>query len=567
MLQKETEKSLTWLLAIGTVFVTCLVWTGNVTDPVNAPKLLAIGSLAFGVLGALFRVGPHQIWLNSKFLFLTVSVFVFFIVTSTIFSNAPVVQSLYGVYGRNTGALTYFSLSILALGASLLSNRDSHLLVIRAMVVAGILNVIYCFWVLSFGDPIPWNNTYKNILGLLGNPDFISAFLGMIVAASLGFVLFPKSELKPRIAYSTLIFLSAFLIYKSHSIQGIFVALAGSSAVLFFFVRDKFKSYAIHLAYLVLVLLGAAFAIAGMLQHGPFSFIYKKSVSLRGSYWKAGLNMGNSHPLTGVGLDSYGDWYRSARPPIALIDTPGPTVLSNVSHNIVIDLFASGGYPLLLSYIAILILGIAAIVKLVKMHKKYDLVTVVLSAAWLGYQAQSIVSINQIGLAIWGWILTGLLIGYARISSLQIGLDKVETPKKSTPKRNANSQIISPQLVIGVGLVVGAIVSVPPMSSDARWFNASQSRDLVTFKSALVESYLNPLNSTRFVNAAATLQNSNFLPDAHEFALKGIEFNPDYFESYLVLYGLPNSTDAEKKMAMANMKRLDPKNPDVLHYK
>ena len=239
MLHKETEKSLTWLLAIGTVLVTCLVWTGNVTDPVNAPKLFAIGSLAFGVLGALIKTGPGQIWLNSKILFLTVSVFLFFIVTSTIFSNAPIVQSLYGVYGRNTGALTYFSLALLALGASLLSNRDSYLRVIRAMLVAGIINVTYCLWVLSFGDPIPWSNTYKNILGLLGNPDFISAFLGMIIAAGLGFILLPKSELKPRIAYSTLILLSAFLIYKSHSIQGIFVALAGSSAVLFFFVRDK----------------------------------------------------------------------------------------------------------------------------------------------------------------------------------------------------------------------------------------------------------------------------------------------------------------------------------------
>jgi hypothetical protein len=177
------------------------------------------------------------------------------------------------------------------------------------------------------------------------------------------------------------------------------------------------------------------------------------------------------------------------------------------------------------------------------------------------------VSINQIGLAIWGWVLTGLLIGYVRISALQLGLEKVEIAKKSTPRRNANSQIISPQLVIGVGLVVGAIISVPPMAADARWFSASQSRDLVTFKSALVGNYLNPLNSTRFVNAAAILQNSNFLPDAHEFALKGIKFNSDYFESYLVLYGLPNATDAEKKMAMANMKRLDPKNPDVLHYK
>ena len=567
MLKKDSEKSLSWLLAIGTVAVTCFVYTGNVTDPVNAPKLFLLGALAFGVLGILVKVRISQLWVHSKLFIASIICFIFSLISSTIFSHSPLVQNLYGAYGRNTGVLTYFSLATLAVGASLFAQRESFIVMIRALFIAGILNIVYCFWVLSFGDPIPWSNTYKNILGLLGNPDFISAFLGITISAGLGFLLLPKSDLKSRIGYMALILCSAFLVYKSHSIQGIFVALAGSATVVFFFVRDKFKSTPIHLSYLAAVFMGAIFVIAGMLQHGPFSFIYKKSVSLRGSYWKAGLNMGNSHPFTGVGLDSYGDWYRSARPPIALIDTPGPTVLSNVSHNVVIDLFASGGYPLLLSYLAILILGLRAIITLVKTNQKYDVVTVVLSAAWLGYQAQSIVSINQIGLAIWGWVLTGLLIGYARISSSKLEISKSEIIRESASKRNSNSQVISPQLVIGVGLVVGALISVPPMSSDSRWFSATQSKDLASFKSALVGSYLNPLNSPRFANAAMVLQNSNFLPDAHEIALKGIKFNPDYFESYLMLYGLPNATDAEKKMAMANMKRLDPKNPDVLHYK
>jgi hypothetical protein len=34
-----------------------------------------------------------------------------------------------------------------------------------------------------------------------------------------------------------------------------------------------------------------------------------------------------------------------------------------------------------------------------------------------------------------------------------------------------------------------------------------------------------------------------------------------------MLYLLPNSSEEEKSMAKANMKRLDPNNPDVLTYK
>jgi hypothetical protein len=32
--------------------------------------------------------------------------------------------------------------------------------------------------------------------------------------------------------------------------------------------------------------------------------------------------------------------------------------------------------------------------------------------AWTCYQVQSLISINQVGLALWGWILTGALIAY-----------------------------------------------------------------------------------------------------------------------------------------------------------
>ena len=55
-------------------------------------------------------------------------------------------------------------------------------------------------------------------------------------------------------------------------------------------------------------------ALMGALQKGPLTkLIYKTSVSLRGEYWQAGWNMAKEFPLTGVGMDSYGDWYRRAR--------------------------------------------------------------------------------------------------------------------------------------------------------------------------------------------------------------------------------------------------------------
>jgi hypothetical protein len=53
------------------------------------------------------------------------------------------------------------------------------------------------------------------------------------------------------------------------------------------------------------------------------------------------------------------------------------------------------------------------------------------------------------------------------------------------------------------------------------------------------------------------------MPQAHDIALRAIKFNPDSFDSWKILYLLPNSTQAEKDLALKNMKRLDPHNPDV----
>lgn len=564
MSTKESEKVLSWVIAAGSAAVTCLVWLGGVTDPVNAPKLFLLGAIGFAVFFIVLKFGLSRLWTNFRAGLILSIFFIIFLFTSTFFSNAPFVQTFYGAYGRNTGVLAYLSLIFIFLGTLILMQPESHKRVVNLFVIAGLVNIFYCFWVLAFGDPFPWENTYKRILGLLGNPNFISSFLGMLTGVLLALMLEPLRSFRYR-AYLMVLFLSSmFLIYKSGSIQGIFVALSGVAVVVFFWIRSRYKAI-LQISYLTLTTVTFIAVVLGMLQKGPFSFIYKKSVSLRGSYWNAGLNMGESHPLTGVGLDTYGDWYRSARPPVALIDTPGATVLTNASHNVPIDLFASGGYPLFLTYLAILALAARAVFNLTRLNKKFDVTAVCLTVAWVGYLAQSLISINQIGLAIWGWVLSGLLISYEKITrdNFAVQVHSSHT-KPMSNKAKSSGQFVSPQLIAGIGVVVGSILAVPPMASDSKWYSATQARDLNTFKESLVSSYLNPLNTSRLANASLILQNSNFLKEAREYALAGIEFNPDYFESYYMLYMLSNSTEQEKEMAMANMKRLDPNNPDVL---
>jgi hypothetical protein len=460
--------------------------------------------------------------------------------------------------------IAYLSLALVAVGALMLRDPKSFSKIIWGLQIAGLVNVIYCTWVLVFGDFLSWSNPYGNILGLFGNPNFISAFLGLFIATLIAQVFGRGISWKYKVGAILISIVAFYEIIKSNSIQGIVVTAGGLAIVLFFAIRAYVKSVAFTYLYLVAVGIVGFLAILGTLQKGPFSFVYKTSVSLRGEYWAAGIKMGMDHPLTGVGMDTYGDWYRRARSLSAATVLPGPSTMSNASHNVVIDFFAYGGWPLLLSYLAMLGLAAVSIVKVLIRTKKYDPTFVAMVAAWTCYEVQSLISINQIGLAVWGWLLTGALIAYEFATRPTANSEAPQSSQTRKIKQQSSAGVISPQLVGGIGALIGVLIAVPPLSADAKWRSAVDSTDSNRVMAALEPGYLNPMNSARLAQAVQLFANNNLLNEARELALRGIEFNPGYFDAWRMIYLLPNSTEQEKAKALEKMKALDPLNPDVV---
>ena len=270
---------------------------------------------------------------------------------------------------------------------------------------------------------------------------------------------------------SVLIFLiTVYEIINSNAIQGRVVVAAGLGIVGFYLVRSKFEGAIAQIGYLVVVAIGGVFALLGALQIGPLTkYIYKTSVSLRGEYWQAGWNMGNERPLTGVGFDTYGDWYRRLRDTQALV-LPGPNTTTNAAHNVPFDVFAFGGWPLFITYLAILSLSLVAIIKVTFRARKYDAIFVTLTTAWICYQLQSIISINQIGLAVWGWLFGGALIAYEIATRPKKDSENNDTLKgKNASGRSIKSKqgetIFSSTLLAGIGAVVGLLIAAPPYLS------------------------------------------------------------------------------------------------------
>lgn len=561
MLNSVIEKTLIKILATGSAFITVFIVVGPVADPVNVSKFLAAGTLSFGIAALLIRGGIKSAWSVNRTFFVAISLFAAFSLVSTVTSAAPFVQNFYGEAGRNTGFLTYFFLGIFALGSASLSSTDGFKKILNAFFIAGIINLAYGLWAWQIGDFMAWTNIYGNLLGTFGNPNFMGAFLGMFGTAILAFAAGPGKSWKLRLTAGLLWMLTFLEIIQTSASQGLVIITGGVALVGFYLLRSLTKDFKLPSVYLIAVSIFGMVAIAGALQKGPLAaYIYKRSVSLRGNYWHTAINIGMDHPFNGVGMDSYGTYFRKYRTVSAATDMPGPSTISNAAHNVILDMFAYGGFPLLISYLSIVTLAGIAILKVTRRIKQYDSIFIALASIWICYQVQSIISINQIGLAIWGWMLSGLMITYERITrNPQVDSIIITKSKKLSKKKNSQP-FVAAGLIASVGMAIGLLVALPPLTADYIYLHAVNSQDLVRLESALTPNYFNLLNIYKLTNAVNILERSNLPDKAIIYARNGVEFSPLEYDVWKTLYMATKSTPAEKAQAKQKMIELDPLN-------
>ncbi len=555
MNQLPVERYVGILASIGAALVTVFLLTGNVSDPVNAPKFFLLGAVATSLFTVTLLQKNDSGFQVLSFTFkLTLYVFVFWSLVATLASESPLTQNIYGIYGRNTGFLTYLFLAFWAFSMSRIRESRTIRQVVWGFTIAGFANIIYCSWVVMFGDFIGWNNPYGAILGTFGNPNFISSFLGMFLTVILSLSL--KKGQPLRWLFVATIPVTIFLLFQANSLQGIVISVVGIWLVSFYWLLTSIKNKIISYLYFSAGFTFGFLALLGIAGYGPMiKFMAQPTVAFREQYWMAAWKLGMDYPFFGVGLDSYGDWYRRARSAEALI-TPGPNVVTNAAHNVYLDILASGGFPLLISYLALTFVGLLAILKVLRNQQKFDPIFASVSTIWVTYHLQSIISINQIGLAIWGWISTGLLVAYSRVISISL-----TEKSKSKSTVSPSERILSPGIVGFLGLVVGSFIAVPPLSADMKWAKALKDQNVESLESSLQGGYFTPLNSSRLALATQTLERSKL----HDLALKygriGIQFNPSSDDAWEQMYYLTASTEEDKKLARQRLILLDPLNP------
>lgn len=271
--------------------------------------------------------------------------------------------------------------------------------------------------------------------------------------------------------------------------------------------------------------------------------------------------MGKSNPFIGVGFDGYGDYYRQFRSAKAMV-FPGTKTVSNAAHNVLIDIFASGGFLLLALYLGLIVLVTYSAFRIIRHFNDFNWLFSAIFSAWVGYQLQTIVSINQLGIAIWGWVFGGLIIAYERILTNEKidGNSKLNSSGSKIEKKNSrksNSSLLSKSLIGGV---VGFLVVYPAFKADADWRLGLKTND---FKKLYEVAVRNPMDSTRTNKIAIEFERVGLSDQALDIILKGTKYNPRSYDSWWILFNLTKASDEQKKYAESMMRNLDPRNTNL----
>jgi O-antigen ligase len=390
-----------------------LIFDVNINDPFNVPKLIVL-ILISSLLLVNILFGQAQFPFRKKSIQFKVTLFVAvfgMIQFILIFSSPNLIVALFGETQRRNGFFAYLALCVIFVYAMREINFENYSKYIGMLVYTGLLISGYGLIQASGRDWVNWDNPYNNAITTFGNPNFTSAFLALICVCCILILLTKQFKAHLNILAILLIPTALYIIWSSDSRQGIYALVVG--VVFYFLVLAFITNLKYRYVLSVFVFSGLTLSIVGMLQMGPLSAVlYKPSVSVRGYYWKAALEMFLSNPLTGVGLDSYGYYFREFKD-VGYVRNYGVEITSNNAHNTFLQFFATGGLFLGLTYLSlvilILVLGLYAIKKSTNFtHQK---ILLVFLSVYITFQAQSLISIDSLGLSVWSWTIGGSIVG------------------------------------------------------------------------------------------------------------------------------------------------------------
>jgi O-antigen ligase len=535
---------------VGLTLTTLVITPYSALDPFNLPKMVTLVCTAFIIIGTLFYLRKEFQWKIYKPVVILVASFNIWLVFILAFSGSGIVQQLYGANGRNIGFITLFALSVFFVASVLVTNNVFMQNISKTALLVGAMSIIYELVQVIKLDPINWVKITKGSFGFQGNPNFQSSLIGMI-----GVVAFTKFLLEKRLNYRVLYLLYLLLtvlgLIGTESKQGFLVLLIGSGTAISLLLMRINRTLGVTSALFMVVSLLVTFF--GLLNKGPLApFLYGDSIALRGDFWRASWRIIKSNPIFGIGIDSFEKGYLRNRDALATTRRPRSEI-TNAAHNSLLDFSSAGGLPLLLIYCLLVLLVLISAYKVIRRSQVFDSNFLGLLGAWVGFQAQSMISVNQIGIAVWGWVLSGLIVGFEMNTRDSKAIDNSYSKNFLVMKRRLDSP--NQVIVSFISVTLGLIVSIPPFMTSAKYKSAIESTSV---KKILEATYLWPREPLRMSQTALILNSDNFKREGLMVAKDAVSIFPDDYSCWAALYKMDVAEVEQKAEALLQMKRLNP---------
>ena len=467
-----SRQAINWLL-VGGSLVSTFLWA-TLEDPFNAPKSWILYCVGFWLAGWIgFNLRSR--WSNAfdRRTFVIAGSFALTLIAAFLATDFKM-QGLFGDYARRTGLLSYLSLILFFVVGSMLFSLANIALFDRVTLIVGFIIGFYGFIQHFKIDFIHWNNPYNSVLSTLGNPDFAAAVMAIFLVLAFGLAINGSKSSVVRIWAAVNVVILLVTILFSQVRQGLLAGAAGVAVVVITWVYQLQKKAAWGIAGVALI--GGVLGLIAMLDKGPLkSFFYKASVTYRGDYWRAGFRMFKNHPWFGVGLDRYGAYFRQYRD-VAQVLRRGPGIISNNAHDVPIQLAATGGIFVLIAFLVLTaFVAWRGIVALRSTTGINQIVVATFFGAWVTYEAQSFISIDNVGIAIWGWILGGIVVALSRpavIDAVTAPVNaKINPANKAAKAKKAgstkSSSSLAQPMVSGLLFVLAFAICIPMYLSDA----------------------------------------------------------------------------------------------------
>lgn len=456
-LNKEQEQHLQWLLLLAGGFTTLTIWT-SLGDPINVPKLFILSIFSAWILGIVLTTGTHSGGRKLSLGQWSLVAFVLGIIISAIFTDVHY-AAFFGAPLRNTGAIAYISLGVLSFAAMMIFDSSNVWRLRNAVLIVGAILIPYGLLQALGKDPLHWVLVYGPVIGTLGNPDFMSALGGVVALATLWFVL-GQISMRSRILGICALLIEIFVIRKSGSIQGMITFLSGAALIVLIVVGQK--SRRIGIAAWALSAVMSIPIVMGLLNSGPFaSFLYRSSLKNRLDYWQAAVSMFKAHPFAGVGLERFFESYGKYAPQIQVVQGQS----TNNAHNVFLQLFATGGLIVGLPYLFLLGVIFYSGIKAIRASSGQAQIDIAsLFSIWIALLFVSLVSIDNLGVAVWFWILGGAVYAVYKNQTIHdaiIASKKKDQRKPNKKVESGNSNYLGQ--IVSLILVVGMLVIMVPL--------------------------------------------------------------------------------------------------------